>query len=48
MFKSSSEASFLRTVGKFKIGLNLVEGPMEILQIWAFLKRSYEKTKVDL
>ena len=48
MFKSYSEASFLRTVGKFKIGLNLVEGPMEILQIWAFLKLSYEKTKVDL
>ena len=48
MFKSSSEAPFLRKVGKFKIGLNLVEGPMEIMQIRAYSKRSYEKLKQNL
>ena len=31
IFKRSSEAPFLRKIGKFKIGLNLVEGPMEIM-----------------
>ena len=41
--KSSSEAPFLRKIGKFKIGLNL-----EIMQIEAFSKRSYEKTKGSL
>ena len=40
MFKSSSEAPFLRKIGKFKIGLNL-----EIMQIGAFSKRSYKKRK---
>ena len=40
IFKSSSEAPFLRKIGKFKIGLN-----PEIMQIRAFSKRSYEKTK---
>ena len=40
MFKSSSEAPFLRKIGKFKIGLNL-----EIMQIRAFSKRSYKKRK---
>ena len=40
IFKSSSEAPFLRKIGKFKIGLNL-----EIMQIRAFSKRSYEKMK---
>ena len=48
IFKSSSEASFLRKIGKLKIGLNPVEGLMEIMQIRAFLKRSYEKMKVNL
>ena len=43
IFKSSSEAPFLRKIGKFKIGLNL-----EIMQIRAFPKRSYEKTKGSL
>ena len=43
IFKSSSEAPFLRKIGKFKIGLNL-----EIMQIRAFSKRSYEKTKGSL
>ena len=47
IFKSSSEAPFLRKVGKLKIGLNLVEGPMEIMQIRAFSKRSYKKTKAN-
>ena len=32
----------------FKIGLNLVEGPKQIMQITAFSKRSYEKTKANL
>ena len=48
IFKSSSEAPFLRKVGKLKIDLNLVEGPMEIMQIRAFSKHSYEKTKANL
>ena len=48
ILKSSSEVSFLRKVGKLKIGLNSVEGPMEIMQIRVFLKRSYEKTKANL
>ena len=43
IFKSSSEAPFLRKIEKFKIGLNL-----EIMQIRAFSKRSYEKTKGSL
>ena len=43
IFKSSSEAPFLRMIGKFKIGLNL-----EIMQIRVFTKRSYEKTKGSL
>ena len=43
MFKSSSEAPFLRKIGKFKIGLNL-----GIMQIEAFSKRSYEKPKGSL
>ena len=47
IFKSSSEAPFLRKIGKLKIGLNSVEGPMEIIQIRAFSKRSYEKTKAN-
>ena len=46
-FKSSSEASFLRKIAKFKIGLNVVEGPMEIMQIRAFSKRLYENTKAN-
>ena len=43
IFKSSSEAPFLRKIGKFKIDLNL-----EIVQIRAFSKRAYEKTKGSL
>ena len=43
ILKSSSEAPFLRKIGKFKIDLNL-----EIVQIRAFSKRSYEKTKGSL
>ena len=31
-----------------KIGLNSVEGPVEIMQIGAFSKSSYEKTKANL
>ena len=48
IFKSSSEAPFLRKIGKFKTGLNLVEGSMKIVQIMAFPKRLKEKTKADL
>ena len=43
IFKSSSEVSFLRKIGKFKIGLNL-----EIMKMRALSKRSYEKTKGSL
>ena len=43
IFKSSSEAPFLREIGKFKIALNL-----EIMQIEAFSKRSYQKRKGSL
>ena len=45
IFKSSSKAPFLRKIGKLKIGLDSVEGPMEIMQIMTFSNRSYEKTK---
>ena len=34
--------------GKFKIGVNLVKGPMEIMEIRAFSKRWYEKTRACL
>ena len=34
--QSSSEAPFLRKIGRLKIGLKLVEGPMEIMQIEAY------------
>ena len=36
----------MQKIGKLKIGLNLVEGPMEIMQIRAFSKRLYEKRKL--
>ena len=42
------EAPFLRKIGKLKIGLNVVEGQMKIMQIGAYSKRSYEKTKDNL
>ena len=48
VWTSKSIAPFLRKVGKLKISLNSVEGPMEIMQIRAFSKRSYEKTKANL
>ena len=35
-------------MGKFKIGLNLAESPMDILQIRAFLKPWYEQTNASL
>ena len=40
IFKSSSEASFLRKIGQFKIGLNL-----EIMKMRALSKGSYDKRK---
>ena len=48
ILKRSSEAPFLRKTGMFKIGLNLVEGPKQIMQITAFSKRSYEEAKANL
>ena len=47
IFKSSSEAPFLRKIGKFKISLNLV-GPKEIMQITEFLKARAKKRKLIL
>ena len=47
IFKSSIEAPFFRKIGKLKIGLNSVEGLMEIMQIRAFSKHSYAKTKAN-
>ena len=46
--KALYEAPLLRKIGKLKIGLNVVEGPMEIIQIGVYSKRSYEKTKANL
>ena len=43
IFRSSSKAPSLRKIGKFKISVNL-----EIMQIRALSKRSYEKTKCSL
>lgn len=36
VFKSFIEVQFSRKMGKFKIGLNLAESPMDILQIRTF------------
>ena len=36
---------FCQKIGKFKIGVILVKGPMEIMEIRAFSKRWYEKTR---
>ena len=46
IFKSSSEAPFLRKIGNLKIGLNLVEGPMEIMQIEHIQNAPTKKRKV--
>jgi len=43
--KAPAKFRFLRKIGKLKIGLNLIEGPMEIMQIGAYSKRSYEKNR---
>ena len=48
IYKALYEAPFLRKIGKLKISLNVVEGPMEIMQIGAYSKCSYEKTKANL
>ena len=48
IFKSSSETPFLRKIGKLKIGLNLVKCPTEIMQLGAYSKCAYEKTKANL
>ena len=46
IFKSPSEAPFLRKIGKFKIGLNLVEGPMKIMQLINFQSARTKKRKL--
>ena len=48
IYKALYEAPFLQKIGKLKIALNVVEGPMEIMQIGAYSKRSCEKTKANL
>ena len=48
IYKALYEALFLQKIGKLKIGLNVVEAPMEIMQIGAYSKRSCEKTKANL
>ena len=48
IYKALYEAPFLQKKGKLKIGLNVVEGPMEIMQIGAYSTRSCEKTKANL
>ena len=40
MFKSSSEFLFWQKLGKFEIGQNVADGPIEIMQISTFLKLS--------
>ena len=41
IFKSSSQSPVWRKIEKFKIGLNLAERRVKIMQIRAFSKRSY-------
>ena len=46
--KVPTRSRFCEKIGKFKIGVNLVKGPMEIMEIRAFSKRWYEKTRACL
>ena len=48
IYKALYEAPFLQKIGKLIIGLNVVEGPMEIMQIRAYSTRSCKKTKANL
>ena len=45
IFKSSSKSPVWRKIEKFKIWLNLAERRVKIMQIRAFLKRSYKTRK---
>ena len=45
IFKSSSEFLSCQKLGKFKIGLNVSDGPIEIMQISTFSKLSAFKTR---
>ena len=42
IFKSSSEFLFWQKLGKFEIGHNVVDGPIEIMQISTSLKLSFK------
>ena len=42
IFKSSSEFLFWQKLGKFEIGQNVVDGPIEIMQISTSLKLSFK------
>ena len=42
IFKSSSEFLFWQKLGKFEIGQNATDGPIEIMQITTFLKLSFK------
>ena len=42
IFKSSSEFLFWQELGKFEIGQNATDGPIEIMQITTFLKLSFK------
>ena len=42
IFKSSSEFLFWQKLGKFEIGQNATDGPIEIMQISTFLKLSFK------
>ena len=43
-----TRSRFYEKIGKFTIGVILVKGPMEIMEIRAFSKRWYEKTTACL
>ena len=42
IFKSSSVFLFWQKLGKFEIGLNATDGPIEIMQITTFLELSFK------
>ena len=42
IFKSSSEFLFWQKLGKFEIGQNATDSPIEIMQITTFLKLSFK------
>ena len=46
--KVPTRPRFCEKIGKFQIGVNVVKGPMEIMEIRAFSKRWYEKARACL